>query len=115
MAATPLSRSGPGKASSSAGNLPESITRTYSSPPRQRDAAATARQRAPPSWSICARHTANPARPQAFQTIQATQPAFETRLAPGGAEAGLARLAEAGGDRRGRLAQPRLGARQLVL
>lgn len=29
--------------------------------------------------------------------------------------AGLARLTEAGGDRRGRLAQPRLGARQLVL
>jgi hypothetical protein len=36
-------------------------------------------------------------------------------LAPGGAGAGLARLAEASGDRRGRLAQPRLGTRQLVL
>ena len=32
-----------------------------------------------------------------------------------GVGAGLVRLAEASGDRRGRLAQPRLGARQLVL
>ena len=38
------------------------------------------------------------------------------RLAAGNLPmSGLARLAEASGDRRGRLAQPRLGARQLVL
>ena len=36
----------------------------------------------------------------------------QLRVAPG---PGLARLAEASGDRPGRLTQPRLGARQLVL
>ena len=45
MAATPLSRSGPGKASSITGRSTESMARTYSSPPRPRDAAAAARPR----------------------------------------------------------------------
>ena len=38
-----------------------------------------------------------------------------SQLSAARVRAGLARLAEASGDRRGRLAQPRLGTRQLVL